>query len=386
MSDVLTLARPSDPKPEAASDVAPASPAAESGTDARKKRRRKTRPQDMARVLKDLANQLEAGVPERDALQKLGERSSSEVIAKSYLAAAKAMDAGDSIADALGAQTAIIPPVARELIKAGVTPATLHANLRRAAENIIKSADVRGTLNKQLRKPIGLLALTIATFWGIISFAFPDTTTMGSQTELIIQIMRAIANTLVVATIAALVIGLAVRAWWKTSGSKNPTYQLKLDRLQFRIPTVRDILRLDAASKLSAVLAAALDAGLPETEALRIAGEASGSPAVAHHVSAHLDRMEKDGAPLVEVLDSEYLPWTLADRVAGQLTPAKRAEVLFACADDFQTQAFEEMADFGKKIADRVETTSLALLGAMMVAVIVPQVMAIMFQVQQINV
>ena len=54
MSDVLTLARPSDPAPEASSDVTIAAPAAEATTDARKKRRRKTRPQDMARVLKGL--------------------------------------------------------------------------------------------------------------------------------------------------------------------------------------------------------------------------------------------------------------------------------------------------------------------------------------------
>jgi general secretion pathway protein F len=387
MSNILILGgTPSEPTSTVEEVLSTdATPASATPSSRARSRKTKTTPKDVARSLRDLANLLEAGIPEQDALKKLGERSSSPTIAEAFLTAWSDMQAGDSLAKALGKQEKLIPKVARELIRAGVTTDALHANLRRAADSIIQTADVRGALKKKLREPATLLAITFATFWLMVSYAFPNTETMGPIVQGLVAGMQIVANVTVVALVVALV-GLAIAGiWWKAVGSKNVDAQLRLDRFLLRRKRVGAILRMDTASKFAAVLAATTAAGLDEQAALKIAGEACGSPALSHHIAEHLARM-KQGADLASAFDTEYLPVDLGDRVANQVTPDKRTEVLFRSADDYQKESFTELADYSERIISRVNWTSLFVLGVMMIVCILPPVLGISYQVQQINV
>jgi len=337
---------------------------------------KKSRPDDIAETLEDLASMLESGESEDRALRTLAHHYAKFNVGKAYNRAADLIARGETIKAALSAQTDTFPRVVRELIGAASTPRDLHRNLRRSAQLIVESSDVKAQIKAALFKPMFMFGIVIVFVVVAAQWLLPMVanvfTSIGSKTPKSTTIMIAVGGDVKWVFVVIAILILLWVIYWYGFGRKIEAVRIWKDRMAIQVPLIGPINQMQAAARFSDVVSVCLGSGIPEVEALEIGARACGNEALQAHVNDHIGNQKLGNAVFADVADTPLLPWNFKNRIEVSPSPRERIKVMADLAEIFHKKARRRLNTFADRVGPITEMMVLSIAAVVILAIAIP--------------
>lgn len=338
---------------------------------------KKSKVDDIAETLEDLAAMLEAGESEERAVLQLAEQYSKMSVGQAYKRAADRMrNDGLTIIEALSVERDVFPRVARELLSAGTTPRDLHTNLRQAARIIVGSSDVKAQIRAALFKPMMTLSIVLVFVLVASEFLLPGVvsmfTSIGAEPPAATVVMISIGKSVkwVMGGIALLLVGALV--FWIFFGRKQRKLRIWRDKAAINAPLIGSVTQMNTAARFADVLAACLSSGMTELDALEIAARSCGNEAVDAHVREHIVKQRIGEAVFADVARTPLFPWNLGHRIDIAPSPRQRIEIMRDLAKTFHKKSERRLASFVDKVGPISELFVLSAAGVVILMIALP--------------
>lgn len=303
-------------------------------------------PRTLARLTRQLASLLQAGIPLLQALTLLQQGPGLGLWPRTLQALAQQVAAGHSLHSAMAREPQVFSSLYRQMVAAGEMAGDLVGSLERLAGMLERNEALRSRLRAALMYPALVLLVCLGVVVLILLWVVPvfeDVfrafgAPLPWPTELVVSLSRGLAQgapaLLVLITLAVLFLrSRAARARWQ------PIWQAWL----LRLPVLGDLIRQSVLARWCQTLASLLASGIPLAEALVPAGLASGHP-VYERVSRRLQRRIAQGSSLHQALAGHprFPPLLVQMCTTGEET-GTLAQMLARTGDglasDFETRA-----------------------------------------------
>lgn len=239
----------------------------------------------LARMYRQLADLLRAGVPLLRALRLLGRGKADPAVAKVMSKIADAVADGQRLADAMESQRDIFPPIQVAMVRAGEAGGFLEQVLARLGDFLEHQADLRARVVGNLIYPAILLSLALVVVIGALVFFVPKFETMFSRIELPLPtiILLGASNSLTDhwMWILLALAGVATIAVWLLG---QPTVKRAIAHWQLRAPLVGPFIGGLAVARFTRILGTMLANGIPLLAAMKIGRDAAGQIVLAESI------------------------------------------------------------------------------------------------------
>jgi general secretion pathway protein F len=236
---------------------------------------------DFTALNDEIAALVRAGLPLDRALAGVGRGRLGEVARR----IAARLERGEGLEAALRAEEPGVPPLYAAVVRAGMRSGRLPAALEGLAGLARSYADLRHTLGMALLYPVLVLALAYALFVGFVLYVLPSFLAIFADLGVPVGgVLRALewlgAHAAYWVPAFPVLLLAAILAWWR-SGRAGALPGAGGRTLLGLVPGVGGLLRQVNAAGYADLLALLIEHGTPMPEALALAGEATGDPALA---------------------------------------------------------------------------------------------------------
>jgi len=289
-----------------------------SASPAREGRRsRRVKLSDIAQFTHQLGVLIEARIPLSDGLMSIAEQETNERLRRVLMDIAARVQAGQSIASAMGEHKAYFSDVYLSSMYAAERTGNLVKVMGHLSEMLERMQETSRQVRSALTYPLVVVStLALATGF-LVVFAVPRFAKMfsakGIELPFLTRALMTVGESVqsfwwaYLLGAAAGVLGLR-RAW------RTPAARASLDELFHRIPVLRSIIRGVGIARFMRVLSLCISSGIGLIEALEMSGKASGRPMLMADAAKMISRV-RAGGRLSDVLGScDYLP-TFARRM-----------------------------------------------------------------------
>lgn len=271
----------------------------------------RARPRDVAAFTRELAVLLEAKIPLSHGLSSIAESEENAAMRGVVLDLASRVQAGESLGAAFARHRLMFGDVYVETVRSAEHTGELGAIVAHLAVMLEKQAELRQQLVRAVTYPIIVLTVVALALTVILVFVVPKFSQTFASSELELPLATKLVQGLsgvlrgswyaVVGGVVGVVGGLS---WGWRDARARPV----MERALLRVPVIKRVLIATAVARFARVLGVSAGAGLELTEALPVAGGATGRPVFAAECRAMASRMSS-GDDLATVLaGSAYLP------------------------------------------------------------------------------
>jgi type IV pilus assembly protein PilC len=235
---------------------------------------------DLAIFTRQFATMIAAGLPLVQCLDILAKQTSNPRFAKAIGEVTRDVEAGSTLADALGKHKSIFDDLFRNMVAAGEAGGILDDILARLATYIEKADALKRKVQGAMVYPAVVLSVCIGASVFMLIFIIPTFAKMfmdfGGDLPLPTKIVLSLSNILqsfwwvgAGAIVAAVV---AVKRYYKTDvGEKH------IDGLMLRIPALGDVLLKGSVARFTRTLGTLISSGVPILSGLEITARTSGN-------------------------------------------------------------------------------------------------------------
>lgn len=229
---------------------------------------------DIMLFTKELATLLDAGLPLDRSLVVLmdliPEESKIHALIHQVLERVKG---GGTLADSIEAESSAFSKFYLNMLRAGEAGGSVEVVLRRLADYLDKSKELKDTVSTAMIYPIILIVMALGSVFLLLTFVVPQFTEMfesaGKELPMSTQIVVGAANWLQNYWWAVIIGGLSTTVIMRYELTDSPR-KIKWDGFFLRIPVVGDLLRNIATASFSRTLGTLLENGVPILTALGI--------------------------------------------------------------------------------------------------------------------
>ncbi|MFO0961354.1 MAG: type II secretion system F family protein [Phycisphaerales bacterium] len=312
---------------------------------ARARGRRGVPARALANSYRQLGDLLRAGVPLLRALRLLGRGRANPRLAGTWAAVAEGVQEGERLADAMARHPDVFPDVQVAMVRAGERGGFLEDVFARLASFIENQAEMRGKVVGNLVYPVILLTVGFGIVLAALVFFVPKFKKFHVKGELPTA-TRALLWTsdLIVERWPVLLIGAALLVagvWWAW---RRPAIQRRIRDAQLRVPQLGGLIRAICVARFTRVLGTLLGNGIPLIQAMTIAREAAGHPALADAVERATEAV-RAGEPLARPLgESGFFEEDVVEMIAMGESANNLASVLSGVADTLEKRVDRALA------------------------------------------
>jgi general secretion pathway protein F len=270
------------------------------------RRSRRLAPDALVLLTRELATLLRAGLPLDRALAILGEIAEGPARRAFVSGVLDAVRGGSSLADALAAQQAALPPYYVGLVRAGEAGGTLDEVLARLADALERAQALRESVRSAMYYPVFVLVMSFLTLVLLFTVVVPQFRPLfrenGATMPLPMAVVMAVSDGLQsygwVLLLAALLLAVALRLQ-----ALQPAARLRRDRRLLRLPVIGTLIAKIEVARFARTLGTLLANGVVLLSALSITAGTIGNRCLAdavEGVAARLKRGEGLATPLME--------------------------------------------------------------------------------------
>ena len=270
-----------------------------------------------------LAIMLESGVSIFAAFQFLSEQATTEQMRESCSRVAQQLATGHSLALVASTEPTLFSNTSARMLEVGMRSGKLVAVLQRLAEDEQQRWEMRQRLWGQLLYPVTIagLALCAAILLPplVLSGVLEEVVALTDDPPAITTWLLWFSSTMSSSwTIGAVLILSVALIYFLTRPVVRETLRTK-EYILWHIPGLGDVPRTVYSCRFLQLFSLAYDVGLPVTQSLKLASEATGSY-VMHEAGIVMDREIKAGSSLVESIEAaNFLPVVALEAVnAGE--------------------------------------------------------------------
>lgn len=263
-------------------------------------------------MTRQLSAMVGAGVPLVRSLTSLSEHAESVALKTTLDEVIVDVEAGLSLADALGKHPESFNDIYVNMVRAGEAAGILDDILKRLALQLEKSSSVRKKIKSAMIYPSVLLTITVLAFFGLMLFIVPQIGEIlkslgGEEASLpgITLFMLGISGFLVdfwyyVIPGAILLVAALIRF------IKTPKGKALLHKFLLKVPVVKGLVRKLAIARFARTFSALMGAGVAVLEALHVTARSVGNVVYEAALVNAADEV-KAGKPLSAVMASDPL-------------------------------------------------------------------------------
>lgn len=256
-------------------------PATENGVYVDTKRRvykrntsRVIRTKNLCILARHLATLLRAGLPLAPALSAMVEQLGDNPLAQIMRQVADSVNAGSTLADALGKHPGVFSSLFVSMVAAGEASGALEEVLLRLAEMTEKRMQLANKVKSALAYPLMMVVVAAGVVVFLLSFVVPSITQVFLEmnralpwpTRLLISMSAFIKTYFVLIAVVVCAVLFGIRAWLRTKEGR-----IIWDRSKLKLPLFGALfLKLEIA-RLTRTLGILLVSGIPILRALEIA-------------------------------------------------------------------------------------------------------------------
>ena len=269
---------------------------------------------------------IDAGLPLVQCLQILGEQEENKVFQRIILQVREDVEAGSSLANALGKHPAAFNDLYVNMVAAGEAGGILDTILQRLATYIEKAARLKAQVKGAMIYPAAVITIAVIVvyiiLWKVIPVFASLFTSLGAQLPLPTRIVIAMSKFIgrFWWLIAIIVVGAiyAVRSYYNTERGRYV-----IDNMLLRSPILGNVLRKIAVARFCRTLGTLLSAGVPVLESLEITARTSGN-AVIEQAIIEVRRRVEEGKTMAEPLaaTNQFPPMVVQMISVGETTGA----------------------------------------------------------------
>lgn len=229
------------------------------------------RPQDIARITRQLATLLKAGVPLLQSLDIIHRGETALPLQTLIRDLRQHVEAGATLTQALQQHT-VFQSLYCNLVAVGEQAGMLDLMLERLAHHLEKAEALRATLRSALFYPCSVLTIALAVLVIILVFVVPAFQTIfasfGAELPWLTRSVIGMSEAVQKFGLYGLIAGVTMAGWLTHLIRRKPHWQKSLHSLWLRLPIAGSLLRHACTARWTRTLATLFGAGLPLTEAL----------------------------------------------------------------------------------------------------------------------
>ena len=245
---------------------------------------------------------LRAGVSMVPALEMLQRSTPQPSMASVLEQIQRGVESGQPLSQALGQHPQVFGPLYVSMVHAGESAGILETMMERLAQTLEKNEQLRSRVRSALTYPLVVVVMALAVLVLMLVYVVPVFEevfeSFGAElpwsTQVVVALSQAVAQGGPLAALMAVPVLVLLRRQWQ-----QPAWQRQWHRRVLGWPGVGALVRASVLTRWAHTLSALLEAGVPLTEALPVAGNATGHPVYAR-INEHLQRRVAQGGRLSE--------------------------------------------------------------------------------------
>jgi type IV pilus assembly protein PilC len=327
----------------------------------------KVKSNDLVMFTRQLSAMVGAGVPLLRSLTSLQKHTESPALQKILGEVINEVEAGSPLADALEKHPATFSDVYVNMVRAGEAAGILDEILKRLALQQEKNATIRKKIKSAMAYPTVLIVITILAFFGLMLFVIPqigkilkDLGGPDAQLPALTQGMLAISGFITsywFIVFPAIFGGIFLLLRYL----KTPAGKSQLHHIVLKIPGVKTIIMKVSVARFARTFSALMGAGVAVLEALNVTAHAVGNVV---YEKALIDAGEavKNGDQLSSVIENNTLfPAIVSQMLAVGEETGQTDKVLVKVADFYEEEV--DVAIDG--LSSIIEPVMIVLMGSM---------------------
>ena len=265
-------------------------------------RPQEVKPAAVTAMVRQWAVLMRAGISLVPALELLHRSAATPALADLLARVRQDVEGGQPLSVALAQHPQVFGPLHVSLVQAGESAGILETMLERLAQTLEKNEKLRARLRAALTYPLVVVVLALAVLVLMLLFVVPVFeevfqsfgAALPWSTRAVLGLSDALGTGAPWAALMALPLALLWRRAWQ-----RPAWQRQWHRQVLGWPVFGGLVRDTVVARWAHTLSALLEAGVPLTEALPVAGKAAGHP-LYERLNEHLQRRVAQGGRLSE--------------------------------------------------------------------------------------
>ena len=245
---------------------------------------KRVKPRDKAVFARQFATMISSGLAVLRALYVLEEQTENPRLCKIIKAVREDVEAGMPLSDAMQKHPAAFDRLYIAMVRAGEAGGALDQTLNRLATQLEKDDSLRRSIKAAMAYPILIAAFAILVMIGMLLFIIPIFSSMydqlGGQLPTLTRMMMGMSNMLkhfwfIVFPVLFLLIWLIVKLKNTDQGRRG------WDRLKLKLPMkIGPVIQKIAVARFSRTLATLVGSGVPILQAIEITGKTAGNSVI----------------------------------------------------------------------------------------------------------
>lgn len=333
------------------------------------------KPRDIAILTRQWAVMIRAGLNLITCLRTLHAQASAPKLKEVLGQIRNDVEAGHTLAGALGKHGKVFSPMFVHMIEAGEASGQLDTVLERLAEYAEKEYALRRKIIGALTYPAVIITVVIGVAGFLITFIVPQ------FAKIFVESGKALP------TITAFVVGVSnfvIKFWWLfplvAAGAvfgliryrQTPAGKLAIDRLLYRLPVIGPVVQKVAVSRFTRTFGTLIESGVSIVPALEITQRAVGNAVVSKAISQARVSISQGQGMAKMLAETGAFPPMLTEMVAiGEETGALE-KVLTQVSDFYETEVETAVEGLTAMIEPMVVVMLGGVVGFIVVAIIMP--------------
>jgi len=322
-----------------------------------------------------LGTLLGAGQALDRALHMLSEQPDSEEGRRMVERIKDAVRGGSTLSTALEQQHGVFSRLYVNMVRAGEVSGSLTDTLRRLAEYLERSRQLKGTVVNALIYPAILIGMVILSLVTLMVYVVPNFepifTELGDNLPLITKVVLAIAGALQ-GFWWLMLIALGAGVWWMNQQWSKPESRAMWEARLLAFGKIGELAQKVETARLARTLGTLLQNGVPLLNALSIAKNVLGNTVLATAVEASANEV-KTGSGLAFALGaSKKFPRLALQMIAVGEEAGELDGMLMKVADTYDTDVRNSVERLLAALVPVLTVLMAVMIGMIMLAIILP--------------
>lgn len=322
-----------------------------------------------------LATMLGAGQPLDRALQIVLDLPSDEKARRMLERVRDTVRGGAPLSDALEAEHGVFSRLYVNMVRAGEAGGSLDETLRRLAEYLERTRELRGNVINAMIYPAFLIGMVFASLMILLIYVVPQFVPMfndmGVEMPLITRIVFGVGTVLQNFWWLLLVGGVLGFAWLRRQYAQ-PDTRLALDSRLLGIKIAGDVILKLETARLTRTLGTLLKNGVPLLGAMTIARNVMSNMALAEAMSAATEEVKRGNGLSFALSQSKRFPKLALQMVAVGEESGELDGMLLKTADTFDLEVKNTLDRLLAALVPVVTIVMTVLVAMIMMAIILP--------------
>jgi type IV pilus assembly protein PilC len=327
---------------------------------------------ELAVFSRQFATLISSGMPMLRSLYTLEDQTEDERLSEAIAGVRGDVEAGSSLADAMGRRPQIFDKLFRAMVQSGESSGRLDESLDRIAYQLEKLDALKREIRSAILYPAFVFAAAVAVMLAVVIFIVPifadafkeavsdqpgESAALPSLTQMMVDISAFLKGYWIIWVPAAIGAVIAFFQWKKTDKGRS-----QWDHVKLRLPMhIGDIVQKAAVARWSRTFSGAVASGVPLLESIKLTGQTSGSAPVEEAMDEVYASVKSGGTLAHPIQEAAVFPPMVGHMVSVGEESGQLESMLTKVADFYEAEVDTKV----KALTSLIEPAMIVVVGGM---------------------